>query len=167
MTTKFLSTQGIELFKFGETTYCRMIDVLKLIHHECMETESKEFRTILDRMEMRVAKNNLITKTDKVYNRTMPCRYAVGYYNENGDWFFYKETQNGKDVYTQRPCEAKLYENYRDASACADFVSEDASVLDWEANMSEEDRWRRELNMPMPFDADDGNENAIPVEIVT
>ena len=42
MTTKFIETQGIELTKINGESYCKMIDVLKLIHHEYFETEDKE-----------------------------------------------------------------------------------------------------------------------------
>ena len=166
MTTTYIKTTGIPLFKFDDTTYCRMIDVMKLIHHEHMETDSKEFHNILDRMEMRVAKNDFLSKTDKVQNKTMPPRYAVGR-ERNGKWEFFVKSENGKANFSDRPCMAKLYKTYRDASACADFLDGEWDVLDWEDNMSEEERWLRELNMPMPFDADDGNENAIPVQIVT
>lgn len=166
MTTTFMNTTAIPLYKFNGDSYCKMIDVIKLIHHEFYENNNKDFRRILDRMEMRVCKNGFILPHTKSQNVTFPGRYAVGYTDESETWHFFKESIDGKTIYTVRPCEAKLYKNYRDASACADFVDESADVLDWEDNLTEEERWQRELLMPFPYDADDGNENAIPVEVV-
>ena len=65
--------------------------------------------------------------------------------------------------------------NYRDASAAADFLSEDfltedeprADVLDFESNLTEEERWLRMMLIQFPFDAYEGNEHAIPVQVVT
>ena len=171
MTTKYMNTTGILLYKIEGETYCKMIDVIKLIHHEYYETDNKEIHDMLDRMEMRVAKNDFILPTaekpQKIYEKKFPKRYAVGFYDKEGKWHFYVTTNNEKAIYSEKPCEAKMYETYRDASACADFLDEDADVLDFEANMPEEDRWLRELNMPMPYDADEGNEKSIPVEVVT
>lgn len=169
MTTKFMNTKGIPLFKVDGETYCKMIDVIRMIHHEYFETESKELKTVLDRMEMRVAKNSFLHK-DAVQPKVLSeeeriGRYAVGYYDENGTWHFYVKTENDESVYSTKPCKAKLFYTYRDASACADFVDEDADVLDFEENMTEEQRWQRELTLP--YDADEGNEKSIPVEVVT
>ena len=165
MTTKYMETTGIPLHKFNGETYCRMIDVMKLIHHEYFETDNKELQNVLDRMEMRVAKNDFYhAPKDKIEG--IPARYAVG--KENGkDWLFFVDSKDEKPMFSDRPCLAKRYVNYRDASACADFLDGEWDVLDLEASMTEEERWVRELRMPMPFDADDGNEKAIPVEIVT
>ena len=80
---------------------------------------------------------------------------------------FFVKNKDGKDMFSDRPCMAKRYVNYRDARACADFLDGEWDVLDMYANMSEEERWVRELRMPFPYDADEGNENAIPVEVVT
>ena len=171
MTTKYMNTTGIQLYKIEGETYCKMIDVVKLIHHECYETDNKEIRDMLDRMEARVVKNDFLLPTAEkpktIYEKKFPKRYAVGYSDEKDTWHFYVATNNGKDIFSEKPCEAKMYATYRDASACADFLDKDADVLDFEVNMPEEDRWLRELNMPMPYDADEGNENSIPVEIVT
>ena len=165
MTTKYIETQGIELKKIDGDTYCRMIDALKLIHHEYFETENKEFQNILDRMEMRVVKNDLF-HAPKGKIEGVPPRYAVGR-EKNGEWMFYVDSKDEKPMYSDRPCMAKRYVNYRDASACADFLDGEWHVLDMEYSMTEEERWVRELRMPMPFDADDGNENAIPIEVLT
>ena len=171
MTTKYMETTGIPLYRVNGDTFCKMIDVVKLIHHEFFETDNKEVKDILDRMEMRLTKNDFLLASAKkpqiLQKKEFPKRYAVGFYDKEGKWHFYVDTIEGQTIYSTKPCKAKLYETYRSASAVADFVDEDASVLDWEANMSEEDRWQRELNMPFPYDADDGNEESIPVEIVT
>ena len=171
MTTRYMNTTGIPLYKNDGTTYCKMIDVVKLIQHEMSETEDKRILDLLDRMEMRVCRNDFILpgikKPEALPSNDVPGRYAVGYYDKAGVWHFYMKSVNGKAIYSTKPCLAKLFVNCREASACADFVDEDASVLDWEANMSEEDRWKRELRMPFPYDADEGLENTIPVQIVT
>ena len=171
MTTTFMGTTAIPLFKVSGETYCRMIDVVKLIHHEMTETEDPALRTILDRMEMRVCKNDFLLpdaqKPVSLQDNAVPGRYAVGYCDTDGNWSFYVRSVNGKAEYSRKPCMAKLFVNCRDASACADFLDEDASVLDWEYCMTEEDRWKRELRMPFPFDADEGMENTIPIQILS
>lgn len=171
MTTTFLNTKGVPLYKVNGETYCRMIDVIKLIHHEIYETEDKDIRRVLDRMEMRIAKNDFIlkdaVKPTELVKKKQHGRYAVGYYDNLGEWHFFQNMYKDHAIYTRKPCQAKLYEAYRDASACADFLDEDVSVLDFEENMTEEDRWQRELEMPMPFDWDEGNEESIPVTIKT
>ena len=165
MTTKFIETQGIDITKINGESYCKMIDVLKLIHHEYFETEDKETQNMLDRMEMRVAKNGFLSMP-KGKIEGIPPRYAVGREHDK-KWMFYVDSKDEKPMFSDRPCMAKLYVNYRDARACADFLDGEWDVLDWESNMTEEERWVRELRMPMPFDADEGNENSIPVEVVT
>ena len=175
MTTNFIKTTGIPLYKFAGETYCKMIDVLKLIHHEEYELFNDErydkLKDIFDRIEMRLTKNDFLLpdaeKPKEIQRSDCPCRYGVGYYDKEGNWHFFVATNNGKDIFSSKPCEAKMYLNYRDAQACSDFLEEDTMVLDFEASMSEEDRWLRELRMPMPYDADEGNENSVPVEVVT
>ena len=171
MTTTYIETKGLPLYKVNGEVYCKMIDVIKLIHHEYFETENKDFQKILDRMEMRVAKNDFILKDaikpTVIQEKKSHGRYAVGYYDNIGDWHFFQNMYKDHAIYTTKPCRAKLYEAYRDASACADFLDEDVSVLDFEENMSEEDRWQRELEMPMPYDWDEGNYESIPVQIKT
>ena len=168
LNAKYLKTTGIPLMKSDGDTYCKLIDVVKLIHHEMSETRNKELTAVLSRMEMRVCKNNfLLPDSYKEKSTDVPGRYAVGGCDKNNVYFFYVKSVDGKPVYTRRPCDAKLFVNCRDASACADFLDEEVSVLDWEENMTEEDRWRRQLYMPFPYDADDGFEDSIPVRIVT
>ena len=168
MTTKFMETRGIPLYRYNGETYCRMIDVMKVIHHEFFETDDKNIQDMLDRMQMRVAKNDLLgnEKPKVLADKKMPTRYAVGK-ETNGKWLYYVESKDGKPTYSDCPCMAKQYVNYRDASACADFLDGKWDVLDMEKAMTEEERWLRDLLMPMPFDADDGNECAIPIEVIT
>ena len=179
MTTTFMNTAGIPLHKFGGETYCKLIDVIHVIHHECLETNDKDLRRVLDRMEMRIAKNDFILpdakKPTKLQPDKIPGRYAIGLMDKDGKWMFYADGNKDGVRYTYRPCEAKLYVNYRDASATADFLSEDfltedeprADVLDFESNLTEEERWLRMMLIQFPFDADEGNEHAIPVQVVT
>ena len=169
MTTKFMNTKGIQLFKVNGEVYCKMIDVIRLIHHEFFETQNKETKEVLDRMEMRVAKNDFILPTAEkpmvISEKKQHNRYGVGYYDKNGEYSFYVGTVEGKDIYSNKPCKAKLFEKYRDASAVADFLDEDACVLDFEGIRSEEERWQRDL--VIPHDADEGNIDSIPIEAIT
>ena len=178
MTTKFIDTTAIDLYKIGDERYVKMIDVLKMIHHEFFETKNKEFRNILDRMEMRLTKNDFAmpkakkpieinAEPPKEEQLDYPGRYAVGR-EINGEWVFYSDTKDGDVTISKRPCKAKLYKTYRDARAVADFIDDNEwDVLDWFDNMTEEERWVRELRIPFPYDADEGLENSIPVQIVT
>ena len=170
MTTKYLNTTGVMLYKIEGETYCKMMDIVKMIQHEISETNDKNVKDILDRMEMRLTKNDFLLKDaikpQVIRKKSFPGRYAVGYYDTEGTYHFYKGTVNNEDIFTTKPCKAKLFTTYRDASACSDFLDEDTMVLDWEANMTEEERWQRELNMPFPYDADEGFEHSVPVEVV-
>ena len=170
MTTRFMNTTGIPLYKFNGETYCKLIDVVKLIHHESYEADNELFQRILDRMEMRITKNDFllpdVKKPEKLQQDKFPGRYAVGR-ERDGKWVYYAESKDDKILFTDRPCMAQMYTTYRDASACADFIDgEDWAVLDFYDSMSEEDRWQRELRLPFPYDADEGNENSIPVQVV-
>lgn len=178
MTTKFIETNPIDLYKIGDDRYVKMMDVLKMIHHEFFETESKEFRTILDRMEMRLTKNDfsfpkakkpieIKAEPPKEEKLDYPGRYAIGR-EVNGEWIFYVDTKDGETTFSNKPCRAKLYKSYRSACAVADFIDDNHwDILDWIDNMSEEERWIRDLRMPCPFDDDEGNEESIPVQVVT
>ena len=165
MTTRFMDTNAIELLKIKDKHYCDVVDVLKVIHHECYETDDKDILRILDRMEARICKNAFINPPKSKPVKGIPGRYAVGK-EHNGEWMFFVDSKDEKPLFSDRPCMAKLYVNYRDADACADFLDGEWDVLDMESAMTEEERWVRELRMPMPFDADEGNEKAIPVEVV-
>ena len=169
MTTKYLKTTGIPLFAVNGEHYCKMIDVVRLIHHEALETGDKNVKDTLDRMEMRVSKNVLVThdteKSVPLRNDRMPGRYAVGWYDCNGSYHFYTGTNKEKAHYSTNAEDALKFKNYRDASACADFVEEAASVLDLENLLTEEERWQRELFMQSPYDAVEGNENSIYVSL--
>lgn len=178
MTTKYMKTTGIDLYKVGENTLCNMMDVLKMIHHEAWETENPEIRDVLDRMEMRLTKNDFIlrdvkkpieiegAKLPEKKKEKIPGRYAVGREKEDG-WEFIAGYVGEVPLMTRRPCTARLFEAYRDADAYVDFLDEEGwQVLDWEENMTEEDRWLRDLRMPFPYDLDEGFENALPVTVV-
>ena len=161
MTTRFIGTNAIELTQLNGETYCKMIDILKLIHHEYYEHENEDIRNMLDRMEARVCKNAFLNMptTDKIEG--VPPRYAVG--KDDNGWIFFAGSEENEPTFENKLCKAAKFINYRDAEACADFLYGEWDVLDLHDVMSEEERWVRELRMPMPFDADDGNEDAIPV----
>ena len=177
MTTKYLKTTGINLYTINGQTYCKMMDVLKMIQHELFETDSVAMRDVLDRMEARLVKNDFILPDRKEpvkltvpdmpedAKEEVPGRYAVGRQKEDG-WEFIAGNVGEVPLMTRKPCTAQLFAAYRDASAYADFLDEDGwQVLDWEENMTEENRWLRDLRMPFPYDMDEGMENALPVKI--
>jgi hypothetical protein len=163
MTTRYLTTNPIELTKIEDTDYCKMIDVVKLIHHEYFETDNEEFRKILDRMEARVCKNAFLNMPKSIEIDGVPPRYAVGHEDAEDVWTFFAGSEDGEPEFEDRICKAARFVNYRDARACADFLDGDWDVLDLEEILTEEERWVRELRMPMPYDADEGNWDAIPV----
>lgn len=177
MTTKYMKTNGINLYKMNGEAYCKLIDVCKLISHELSENEyfgakDETISDMLDRMQMRVTKNDFILKdakkpidlnaNEKEEEEEVPGRYAVGRKKDN-EWEFIAGNIGEVPLMTRKPHVAQLFKAYRDASAYADFLDEDGwVVLDWEENMTEEDRWVRELRMPFPYDLDDGFENSVP-----
>lgn len=181
MTTKHMKTIGMKLYKMNGETYCKMMDVVKMIHHEAMENacfggDDPMLKDVLDRMEMRVTKNEFLLP-DAVKPADLadgaadsepeeiPGRYAVGREKEDG-WEFIAGNIGEVPLMTRKPCVAQLFAAYRDASAYVDFLDEDGwQVLDWEENMTEENRWLRELRMPFPYDLDEGSENALPVKV--
>lgn len=176
MTITFMKTTGIPLYTFNGQNYCNLVDVVKLIHHEAAETDDKSLRRILDRMEMRVSKNAFILPDRKApadfHPDQMPGRYAVAICDRSEKYSFITETSAAGVKFSSDPKKAKLYVNYRDAAACADFTRADyadpeedcqVEVIDCELLLSEEDRWLRDLLMPFPYDADEGNEESVPV----
>lgn len=97
----------------------------------------------------------------------IPGRYAVGRMEDHGIWCFYAGTdRDGEAQFTYRPCEAKLYESYRTADACCDFIDDrqDWEVLDWWKNMTEEERHYRSI-FANPED-DEGNDSAVRLVLV-
>lgn len=179
MTTKYLKTTGIQHYKLNDETYCKMIDVLKLIHHEAFMNDDKAILDVLDRMEARVSKNAFVlpdavkpvdlkdgAAEEAVDLNAIPGRYAVGRQHDDGEWEFYAGSVDGDVIITERPCKAELFVAYKDAEANADFLPGDGwLVLDMEENMTEEDRWVREMLMPFPYDLDEGFENSVPLVI--
>lgn len=179
MTAKYLKTTGMNLYKLNGDSYCKMMDVVKLIEHEMLENEfhgadDKAVKDLLDRMEMRVVKNSFVLDDAKKPTdiggeepepENIPGRYAVGREKPDG-WEFIAGNVGEVPLMTRKPCAAQLFVAYRDASAYVDFLEEDGwQVLDWEDNMTEEDRWLRELRTPFPYDLDDGFEDALPVVV--
>ena len=152
---------ALRLYKYEGETYCKMTDVLRMIHHEMCETSADSVRAVLSRMRFRLIRNDLIstTKGSANDNTCIPGRYAVAWLN-GISYHYYTGNQDGtKPSFSTDSRNAKLYVAYRDASAAADFLDgHDFRVLDMHDFMSEGDRFRRELYIP--YDADEGNENA-------
>lgn len=153
---------ALRLYKFEGETYCKMIDVLRMIHHEMSETDSQSARSALTRMKFRLVRNDLIdpNKGSHRDNTCIPGRYAVAWKNGISFKYYSGRQEDGKSAFTNDYEKAKMYVTYREASAVADFLDEhDCSVLDMHDFMSEADRFRRALYIP--YDADEGNEDAI------
>lgn len=164
-TTK--STPAVPLFKISGETYCKMIDILRMIHHEESEASDRKVQTVLSRMKIRLIRNDLVdphagSRND---NTTVPGRYAVGYPDGISYRYFKASDREGSQVFTRHSDQAKLYVSFRDASAARDFMDDDRCVvLDMYEFMSESDRFRRSLYVP--YDADDGNEDSVRPELV-
>ena len=153
---------AIRLYKFEGETYCKMIDVLRMIHHEHSETDSQSVRSVLTRMKFRLVRNDLMDPCKGAHrdNTCIPGRYAVARKTGISFKYYAGQQENDKSVFTNDYEEARMYVTYREASAVADFLDEhDCYVLDMHDFMSEADRFRRTLYIP--YDADEGNENAI------
>lgn len=152
---------ALPLYKFEGETYCKMMDVLRMIHHEMSETDSDTVRSVLSRMKFRLVRNDLLSVSNGGHNDNtrIPGRYAVAYPYGIG-YRYYAGQEDEKILYTDDALQAKLYVTFRDASAAADFTSgHDCVVLDLFDFMNEGDRFRRALYAP--YDADEGNEKAV------
>ena len=153
---------AIRLYKFEGETYCKMIDVLRMIHHEFNETDSQSVRSVLSRMKFRLVRNDLCDPRKGAHhdNTCIPGRYAVAWKDGISFMYYAGKKEDDKSIFVRDYEQAKMYVTYREASAVADFLdSHDCSVLDMHDFMSEADRFRRALYIP--YNADEGNENAI------
>ena len=157
------SNNAIRLYRFEGESYCKMIDILRMLHHEMDEAGSDETRSVISRMRFRVSRNELINPAKGTHrdNTCIPGRYAVAY--PHGPSYRYYTGDQGDDVppFTNDLRKARMYVTFREASAVADFLDADHAcvVLDMHDFMSEADRFRRE--MLIPYDADEGNESAV------
>lgn len=155
------STNAIRLYRFEGESYCKMIDVLRMLHHEMNEATTDDTRSALSRMRLRVSRNELIDPNKGTHrdNTCIPGRYAVGYPYGVG-YQFYTGKHDNDAVFSGNRSDARMFVTYREASATADFLDTDncCVVLDMHEFMSEADRFRRE--MLIPYDADEGSENA-------
>ena len=181
--------KGVDLYYVGDDTFVRLDDVLELISTmKYKYKEGTEKGYINSNREGRIAAfvalNHLQTKlyqneTDKTEtieerkkviekhsgkNRkkkpTVPGRYAVGKRYDGDYYMFYTGDQDGIPMFSNRPCVAKCYMAYRDASAVADFLDDsDWEVLDMFEALSPEQRLNRGIFGEI--DWDEGNENAV------
>lgn len=152
---------AIRLYMYEGRLFCKMLDVVKMIYHEIGETRDPSMLAVLHRMKQRVVQNDLISTTEggKNNNNLIPGRYAVGY-PSGMSYNYYSGDEDGAVRFTTDLKKAKLYVSFRDASAASDFIDDhDCRVLDLIDIMTEPERFRRSLYVP--YDADDGNENAI------
>ena len=153
----------IPLHRINGSTYCKMIDVLRMIHHEMEETEDESLLRVLSRMKMRLIRNDIISTTigKSTDNDRIPGRYAVIRKPKSGEFcqYFVRKAHDGTPVFHTHPDKAKMYITYRDAETAAEFMDEECAVMDMHSLLTEADRFRRALYIP--YDADDGNENAI------
>ena len=92
----------------------------------------------------------------------VPGRYAVGRkYDEDHDyWMFYADMKNGKPVFSNRPCMAKLYLSYKEAEASRDFLDDgDWDVVDLYDFLPPDQRLVRCIFAEEGWD--EGRENAV------
>lgn len=160
---------ALPLYEIRGETYCKMMDVLRMIHHESEEATDPSVRYVLSRMKFRLVRNALIDPNKGAINDNtcIPGRYAVGYANKAMIYEFFtgQHDDNGQPIFVSDYTKAKLYVTYRDASAAADFMDGyDCCVLDMYDSLPEHVRFRRSLLVS--YDADEGSENAeIPNDI--
>lgn len=157
----------LRLYRFEGESYCKALDVLRMIHHEMDETDSQDVRAVLSRMRYRTMRNELIDPAKGVCcdNTCIPGRYAVAWPNGIGYRFYAGRNDDKQSVFTNDFDKAKLYVTYREASAAADFMDDhECCVLDMHGFLSEADRFRRELLIP--YDADEGNEDAVVPDFI-
>lgn len=161
------ATNALRLYKFEGETFCKMTDVLRMIHHEASETNDGTVLNVLSRMKFRLIRNDLFSTSvgSRNDNTRIPGRYAVARPQGIG-YSFYAGQDGSRLLQTDDLLQAKLYVTFRDASAAADFLSgTDWCVLDVFDSMSEGDRFRRALYAP--YDADEGNKQAVRANPVT
>lgn len=158
---------AINLYRFSGESYCKAMDILRMIHHEMDEADCDKTRSVLSRMRMRLVRNEMLDPNKGALrdNTCIPGRYAVAYQFGIGYRFYSGKQGDGKPVFIGDPGNAKLFVTYREASAVADFTDEhDCVVLDMHNFLSEADRFRRA--MLIPYDADEGNSEAIQPDFV-
>lgn len=157
---------AIRLYMFEGETYCKMIDVLRMIHHEQSETDNDSIRAVLSRMKFRLTRNDILNPNNggRNDNTRIPGRYVVGYRSGIG-YRYYAGQDKDQTLFTNDWTGAKLYVTFRDASAAADFIdTHECCVLDMFDFMNEGDRFRRALYVP--YNADEGNAMAIQPDII-
>ena len=160
----------LTFIKTNNETYIRKLDLLNFIEEQTeaaikatpaltamYETFSHEIRKHIAYVGM----SDADIKAARKRIMEIPPRYAVG--KEEGDHFlFYVESQDGKSIFSNKPCMAKMYKRYKEAEACADFADDEPCVvIDMFDAMSKDERLRRGL---FAEDEDDeGNEKAVPL----
>lgn len=155
------TNNALRLYRFEGESYCKMMDVLRMIHHEMDEADTSETCSVLSRMRFRVCRNELMNPAKGAHrdNTCIPGRYAVGYPYGIGYRYYAGKQEDDASIFTDNLKEAKMYVTFREASAVADFLDDrECIVLDLHEFMSEADRFRRE--MLIPYDADEGSEKA-------
>ena len=153
----------IPLHRINGSNYCKMLDVLRMIHHEMEETDDPVMLRVLSRMKMRLVQNDIISTVfgKSTDNDSIPGRYAVVRKPKHGEFYqyFVCVAKDGTQVFHTHPDKAKMYVTYKSAEAAAEFMDDECYVMDMHEFLTEADRFRRALYIP--YDADDGNENAI------
>ena len=180
--------KGVDLYYVGDDTFVRLDDVLELI--STMKYKYKEgtekgyinpneegrisafvalnhlqvelFRNETDKTETIDERKKVIEKHSGKNRKkpTVPGRYAVGKRYSGDYYMFYTGDKDGIPMFSNRPCAAKCYMAYREASAVADFLDDSEwEVLDMFEALSPEQRMSRGLFGEI--DWDEGNEKAI------
>ena len=94
-------------------------------------------------------------------------RYAVGRRLPDGAWMFLSGVKKDHPRFTVLPCMAKRYVTWREANAARDFIDVTCEwqIIDWFSRLSSKQRLDRAIFAPV--DADEGNEDSIPINVVT
>ena len=180
---------GIPLYYVGEETFVRLNDVLQLCTDLKKKFEKGTEKGFIDPNEKsRISACYALTKlqTQLYKNETEKAksvdehkriieshsgknrkpkvcgRYAVArkYDTENDYWMFFVNSEDEKPTFSNRPCMAKLYNSYKEAEACADFMDDSGwEVVDMFEYLSPEQRMCRCILGETSWD--DGNENAV------
>ena len=161
---------ALETIQYENEQYVRLDDVLKIASEMKLRIATKKDKDYKNRPEKECSaallalvkmQFRLVGMDDeKEEMPELPKRYAVGRcYDEEKDYYmFYVGDDDGKPIFTNRPCKAKGYTRRREAEAVADFLDDgDWEVYDmWDAMTKEQQTIRQTFCEPERDD--EGNE---------
>lgn len=165
--------RGIHTYQFENDTYVKLDDVLKLASEMKLRIAMKKDKDYKKRNEKECSSAllalvklqlRLVGEDDEQDEMPqIPSRYAVGkcYNEEKGYHMFYVGDEDGKPIFTNRPCKAKGYKRRKQAEAVADFLDDgDWEVFDMWDYMTDEQQTIRQCFCNTDED-DEGDEPII------